>query len=237
MWQKHIIDICHAGNYGKGHIPTGCVPSVKNALKNFFSRYNPLYLITDTPLTGLTHSQIVKKAISAGITTVQLRDKSMTKRELYSEAVLVRNLTLKHKVKFIMNDHIDIAMAVRADGVHLGQDDMPIEEARRIIGKSMIIGISTHSLRQAIQAQDRGADYIGFGPMFKTSTKEAGRPKGLRSLKNVCSKAGIPVVAIGGISWENISNVMEAGADACAIVSAIQSGDIKANVKRLMKAL
>ena len=202
-------------------------------MKNLFSRNNPLYLITDTSIAGLTHSQIVRKAISAGVQTVQLRDKRITRRELFKEAVKVRKLTLQHKVKFIMNDYIDIAMAVRADGVHLGQDDMPIEEARRIVGKKMIIGISTHNLNQAIKAQDQGADYIGFGPMFQTSTKDAGSPKGLRLLEKICNKIKIPVVAIGGISSENIREVLDAGAAACAVISAIQSGDIKVNVKRL----
>jgi thiamine-phosphate pyrophosphorylase len=206
-------------------------------LKNIFSRNNPIYLITDRSIAGRTHSQIVKNAISAGDQTVQLREKDMNKRELYYEAVLIRNLTLKHKVTLIMNDYIDIAMAVRADGVHLGQDDMPIEEARRVAGNKMIIGISTHNLNQAINAQEHGADYIGFGPMFQTSTKDAGKPKGLVSLKNICSKIRIPVVAIGGISSENINDAMNAGAEACAIISAIQSGNIKANVKRMMKAL
>ena len=125
-------------------------------------------------------------------------------------------------------------MAVKADGVHLGQDDMPIKEARRIVGNKMIIGISTHNLSQAKKAQDHGADYIGFGPMFQTLTKNAGRPKGLRSLKNICSKIAIPVVAIGGITCENISDVLNAGANGCAIISAIQFGDIKANIKRLL---
>jgi len=206
-------------------------------LKDLFFRNNPLYLITDTSISGFTHAQIVKKAISAGVRTIQLRDKQMSKRELYDQALRVRNLTLQHKVTFIMNDYIDIAMAVRADGVHLGQDDMPIEEARRIVGKKMIIGISTHNLGQAIKAQNQGADYIGFGPMFQTSTKEAGRPKGLRSLRNICSKINIPVVAIGGISSENIRDVMDVGADACAVISVIQSGDIRANIKRMMRAL
>jgi thiamine-phosphate pyrophosphorylase len=206
-------------------------------LKNLFSENNPLYLITDTSITGLTHSQIVKKAVSAGVKTVQLRDKQMHKRGLYEEAVNVRHITLKHKVKFIMNDYIDIAMAVRADGVHIGQDDMPVEDARRILGRNTIIGVSTHNLLQAMEAQNRGADYIGFGPVFHTSTKYAGRPKGLRSLKNVCNKINIPVVAIGGISWDNISEIMKTGADACAVISAIQSGDIKANIRRLMKGM
>ena len=206
-------------------------------MKNLFSRNNPLYLITDTSIAGLTHSQIVRKAISAGVQTVQLRDKRITRRELFKEAVKVRKLTLQHKVKFIMNDYIDIAMAVRADGVHLGQDDMPIEEARRIVGKKMIIGISTHNLNQAIKAQDQGADYIGFGPMFQTSTKDAGSPKGLRLLEKICNKIRIPVVAIGGISCENIREVLDAGAAACAVISAIQSGDIRANVNRSLTTL
>ncbi len=206
-------------------------------MKNLFSRNNPLYFITDTSTAGLSHSQIVKKAVSAGIQTVQLRDKILSKRELYAEAALVRKLTLQYNVKFIMNDHIDIVMAVKADGVHLGQDDMPLEDARRIMGKKMIIGISAHTLSQAVKAQDQGADYIGFGPVFQTSTKDAGRPKGLRSLRNVCNKINIPVVAIGGISSENITAVIGEGADACAVISAVQSGDIKANIKKMMRAL
>ncbi len=179
----------------------------------------------------------MKKAVSAGIQTFQLRDKIMSKGELYAEAALVRKLTLQYNVKFIMNDHIDIAMAVKADGVHLGQDDMPLEEARRIMGNKMIIGISAHTLSQAVKAQDQGADYIGFGPVFQTSTKDAGRPKGLRSLRNVCNKINIPVVAIGGISSDNITAVIGEGADACAVISAVQSGDIKANIKKMMRAL
>ncbi len=206
-------------------------------MKNLFPSNNPLYLITDSSISNLTHSQIVKKAISAGIRIIQIRDKNMSKRDLYDEALRVRDLTRKHNVTFIMNDYIDIAMAVRADGVHLGQDDMPIEEARRISGKKMIIGISTHTISQALKAEGGGADYIGFGPMFKTSTKNAGRPKGIRALRNICEKIKIPVAAIGGISSDNITGVMDAGADACAVISAIQSGDIRANIQKLMKAL
>jgi len=130
-----------------------------------------------------------------------------------------------------VNDYIDIALAVNADGVHLGQEDMPVEEARRIMGRKKIIGISTHSLRQAKEAQDRGADYIGFGPMFHTSTKDAGRPKGLKALSRIRQHIKIPIVAIGGITWENINDVLDAGADACAVASGVLSGDIKTNVR------
>ncbi len=149
----------------------------------------------------------------------------------------MRSLTLKYKTIFIVNDQIDIALAVDADGVHLGQEDMPVEEARKIMGKKKILGVSTHSLKQAIKAQEGGADYIGFGPMFKTSTKDAGFPKGLKVLREIRRHVKIPIVAIGGIAPENVSSVLEEGADAAAVMSAVLKGDIKENTAKLLKAV
>ncbi|MBI4849516.1 MAG: thiamine phosphate synthase [Nitrospirae bacterium] len=206
-------------------------------MAKLFTRQNPLYLITDRTLSGLSHTQIVRQAIAAGIRTIQLREKQMTKNELYHEALSLRELTKKHKVTFIINDYIDIALAADADGVHLGQDDMPVEEARRIMGKKKIIGVSTHSLKQALKAQEAGADYIGFGPMFLTSTKDAGSPKGLKLLSKVRAHIKIPIVAIGGISPNNVSTVLEAGADAVAVMSAILRGDIKKNTEKFLPAI
>ena len=197
----------------------------------------PLYLITDTAISGLSHAAMARQAVSAGIGTIQLRDKEMSKKALYKEALVIREITRRHKALFIVNDHIDIALAADADGVHLGQEDMPAEEARRIMGKRKIIGISTHSLIQALKAQDAGADYIGFGPMFHTSTKDAGRPKGTRTLGRIRAGINIPIVAIGGITWENVNEVLKAGADACAVASGILSGDIKANAEKYFKAI
>jgi len=161
----------------------------------------------------------------------------MTKKELYREAIAIRALTGRHKAVFIINDHIDIALAVNADGVHLGQEDLPVEDARRIMGRKKIIGISTHSLKQAVRAERAGADYIGFGPMFETSTKDAGMPKGLRLLREVRRHITIPVVAIGGITTGKVSSVLEAGADAAAVMSAILRGDIRENVKEFMRVM
>lgn len=177
------------------------------------------------------------KAIASGIRTIQLREKHMSKKELYSEALSMRFITLKYKTTFIVNDQIDIALAVDADGVHLGQEDMPVEEARKIMGKKKIIGVSTHSLKQAIKAQEGGADYIGFGPMFKTSTKDAGFPKGLKSLREIRRHIIIPIVAIGGITSGNVLSVLDAGANGVAVMSALLKGDITENTAKLLKAV
>ncbi|HDH53335.1 MAG TPA: thiamine phosphate synthase [Nitrospirae bacterium] len=198
---------------------------------------SPLYLITNRNISGLTHTRIARRATTAGIKTIQLREKHLLKKEIYKEALTVREITKRHKVTFIINDYIDIALAVDADGVHLGQEDMPLKEARKILGRQKIIGISTHTLREAIEAQDTGADYIGFGPMFHTITKDAGRPKGIKSLREISRHINIPVVAIGGITWENVKEVLNSGADAAAVASGILSGDIKTNLKRFFEAM
>ena len=198
---------------------------------------HPIYFITDRNIAGLSNIQIVRQAISAGIRLIQLREKQMTKKELYREALSLRELTRKYKTTFIINDHMDIALAVDADGVHLGQEDMPLEEARRIMGKKKIIGISTHSLKQALKAERAGADYIGFGPVFSTATKDAGRSKGIKALAEIRWHVRIPIAAIGGITPENISQVMSAGADTAAVISGILAGDIRLNVKRCLMPL
>lgn len=206
-------------------------------MKRLFTKNRILYLITDRTIAGLTHIQIAQEAIAAGIRIIQLREKHQPKKEIYKEALLLRALTLKHKTTFIINDYVDIALAIDADGVHLGQEDMPIKEARKILGKNKIIGISTHTLKQAIEAQAEGADYIGFGPIFHTTTKNAGRPKGVNALIEIKRHIKIPVVAIGGITFENVPDVLRAGADAIAMASGILSGDIKTNIKRFLTTI
>jgi thiamine-phosphate pyrophosphorylase len=197
----------------------------------------PLYLITDTKMAGLSHIQISRRAIDAGIRVIQLREKNLPKKDIYKAAVSIRDMAKRRKVIFIVNDHVDVALAVNADGVHLGQEDIPVEEARKIMGKGKLIGISTHSLEQAIRAQEAGADYIGFGPMFYTATKDAGNPKGLKVLRQVRKVIDIPIVAIGGITWENVTEVLNSGADAAAVASGILIGDINTNVKRFMEGI
>jgi thiamine-phosphate diphosphorylase len=143
----------------------------------------------------------------------------------------------KFDATLIVNDHPDIALAADADGVHLGQDDLPVKEARKIMGKNRIIGISTHTVEQARDADRDGADYIGFGPVFHTTTKDAGRPKGIEMLREIKRQVRIPVVAIGGITTENIRPVLEAGADAVAVASAMLRGDIEENTKRFLEII
>ena len=206
-------------------------------MKNLFTKTTPLYLLTDTRIAGLTHVQITRQALNAGIKAIQLRDKNRSKKEIYKEALAMKALTTQHKAALIINDHIDLALAVNADGVHLGQEDMPLADARKIMGRKKIIGISTHSFRQAKKAEIEGADYIGFGPIFHTGTKEAGKPRGLKALQKIREHINIPIVAIGGITSRNIRDVLISGADAAAIASGILSGSIKANTKRYFASL
>ena len=152
--------------------------------------------------------------------------------------LILRKLTNKFGAVFIVNDYIDIALAVNADGVHLGQKDLPLKEARKIFcGREKIIGISTHSIEQAIEAEQGGASYIGFGPIFHTKTKDAGEPKGIEMLKEVKRHIKIPVIAIGGINIENLRSVIDSGADAVAVSSAIIQGDIAENITCFLKVL
>ncbi len=136
-------------------------------------------------------------------------------------AFRLRKITADAGAAFIVNDDLETALACGADGVHLGQDDTPLPIARKIAGNGLIIGISTHSLAQAEAAQEGGADYIGFGPIFKTDTKDAGEAKGTSQLRSLKEKIKIPIAAIGGINLDNASEVIEAGADAVAVISAV----------------
>jgi thiamine-phosphate pyrophosphorylase len=193
-----------------------------------------LCFITDRTISNLSYKDMTLKVLMGGVRWIQYRDKERSSCEIYEEAVRLRGLAKDYNAAFVVNDYVDIALCVNADGVHLGQDDLPLKEARRIIGKKKIIGISTHNLEQAIEAERDGADYIGFGPVFHTMTKDAGKPKGIDMLREVKTKVKIPVVAIGGINLKNIKSVLDTGADAVAVASAILIGDIEENVKRFM---
>lgn len=195
---------------------------------------NSIYFITDRKYCDLPIYDMVSAVLDAGIRFIQYREKDRTRREIHEEASRLRELTRRYDALLFINDHADIALAVDADGVHLGQDDLPIEEARRIMGEK-IIGISTHGPEQAKSAERGGADYIGFGPVFHTTTKDAGSPKGVDALRSVREVVGIPVVAIGGINEDNIEVVLDAGADAAAVATAICKGNIAENAGRLFK--
>jgi thiamine-phosphate pyrophosphorylase len=180
-----------------------------------------LYPITDTCLSGLSHAEQVMRLISGGATLIQLRDKVAAPREFYEQAAAALRVARDHNAKLIINDRVDIALALNADGVHLGQSDIPVDAARRLLGPGAVIGFSTHSISQAKLAARMPVDYIAFGPIFGTSTKENPDPVvGLQSLPTVRATIGaLPLVAIGGITPANGIDVLNAGADALAMIS------------------
>jgi thiamine-phosphate pyrophosphorylase len=193
------------------------------------------YFITDTALTKAGNTADVAAAVAAGTMVVQYRAKNLSTRSMVEEALRLKR-TAKDAL-FIINDRLDVALAVDAGGVHIGQDDMPYEYARRLLGPGKIIGITAHTVDQALAAQAQGADYVGVSPIFATLTKhDAGTPAGLRLIKEVKKAVRIPVVAIGGINLENAPQVIAAGADAlCAISAVVTNDDVLERVKDFQK--
>jgi len=197
--------------------------------------FGGICFITDRTISSLSVEDQVKMALDAGIQFIQYREKTLTRRDIYYNAETLRAITLEYKTTFIVNDHADIALAVDAEGVHLGQDDLPLADARKIMGEK-IIGISTHDLKQATDAAQGGADYIGFGPVYHTTTKDAGTPRGPEEIALIRRHVRIPIVAIGGIGHENLEEVFNAGADAAAVASAIlKNGDPYENAKKFVE--
>ncbi len=191
----------------------------KERLKNF-----KLYAITDLKEKDPIILAKIRAALRGGVDIVQLRSKSLSDRALFELGKEIRKLTLNLKKLFIVNDKIDLALAVKADGIHLGQTDLPIKVAHQIIAKrDLIVGCSTHSLKQAVQAEREGADYIGFGPIFETPTKPTYDSIGLKIIRPVMKQIQIPVVCIGGINSSNVGKVIDAGAQRIAVVRAIFS--------------
>lgn len=176
--------------------------------------------------------------LDSGARILQLRLKNVSAREFADAAQSIAELCRRSDAAFIVNDRADLATLCGADGVHLGQEDLPLEAARRLIGSAGLIGISTHSLAQAREAEANGADYIGFGPIFAGGTKQTLTGQGLTALRQVRAAVRIPIVAIGGITEETAREVIEAGADAAAIISdVLNSPDIGAKVRSLIKRL
>lgn len=199
-----------------------------------------LYVITDAQLArGRSHREVIRAAIAGGATVVQYREKEGTTRQMMEEARAVRELAHQAGLPFIVNDRLDIALAVDADGVHVGQEDMPAPLARKLIGPGKIVGVSATNLEEALQAERDGADYIGAGPVFATPTKpDAAPPMGLDGLAEICRRVFIPVVAIGGINEENAGAVIAAGADGVAVISAIVAApDVEAAARRLRQTV
>lgn len=192
-------------------------------------------------MTQISHLEQVKRLIAGGATLIQLREKRAAPKDFYESAKAVINFARTQNVKIIINDRVDIALAAKADGVHLGQDDLPIEAARKILGDKAIIGFSTHTPAQAAEAAKLPVDYIAIGPVFQTSSKEnPDATLGLEKLKKVREAVGdFPLVAIGGINVENAASVLQSGADSLAVISAIlnPADRISENLKRFKRAV
>ena len=187
------------------------------------SRPYLVYVVTDETVSGgRSHLQITERAVEGGADVVQLRAKGLEGRAMLNVAKDMRDATKGTDTLFIVNDRLDIAILANADGVHLGQDDIPVDEARRISPPGFIIGVSVGSVEESLRAEKEGADYIGLGPVFATTSKDdAGPVCGLDLLNSVKDSVGIPVVAIGGITMDNAPSVIGAGADGLAVISAV----------------
>jgi thiamine-phosphate diphosphorylase len=191
-----------------------------------------LYPITDTRISKLSHAEQVEQLAAGGATLIQLREKLASPREFYEAAREAMRVARALKVKIIVNDRVDVALAVGADGVHVGQEDLPPEYVRALLGEGKILGYSTHDLKQALAADSMPIDYVAIGPIYHTSTKENPDPVvGLSELAQVKSQLSKPLVAIGGITLQTAASVFQAGADSLAVISDLFStGDISARV-------
>lgn len=181
-----------------------------------------LYAVTDRMWTGRQSLyEQVESALKGGVTCVQLREKTLNDGEFLQEALQIADLCKNYDVPFLINDNIEIAVKCNADGVHIGQEDMTLKEARTLLGENKIIGVSVHNVSEALAAVKDGADYLGVGAMFSTSTKTDTGVLSLQTLKDICKAVNIPVVAIGGINKKNITQLKDSGIDGVALVSAV----------------
>ena len=181
-----------------------------------------LYVCTDRDImTTDTLEEAVELAIKGGATIIQLREKDCTSREFYELALSIKDITDAYEVPLIINDRLDIALAVHADGVHLGQSDIPVQVARNVMGPNCIVGATANTLEKAKEAWQSGADYLGVGDVFGSATKNDTKPVELKELKKICDTVKIPVVAIGGISKKNIHLLKDAGVAGVAVISAV----------------
>ncbi|AJY77431.1 thiamine phosphate synthase [Paenibacillus beijingensis] len=198
-----------------------------------------LYVITgENYHPGRSVAEVIEEALRGGADCIQLRDKEASKAELMEKAQTLRELTRRYNVPFIVNDYLDVALACDADGVHLGQEDLPLAEARRILGPDRIIGISTHNIDQARTAQKDGADYIGVGPVFPTGTKPGRAAVTTSYVSEAAAEITIPFVAIGGITLDNVDHVLQAGASRiCAVSAIVGSRNVEATTRDFLSRI
>lgn len=203
------------------------------------SRLPKLYPITDTRLSGLTHAEQVERLAAGGASFVQLREKYAAPREFYEAALKAVQVARALQVSIIINDRVDIALAVDADGVHLGQDDLPPARVRALVGATRIVGYSTHNLKQALEADLTPVDYIAIGPVFQTTTKANPDPVvGLELIRELKSRLTKPLVVIGGITLNTASAVIAAGADSLAVIGDLYAtGDAAARAREYLQLL
>ena len=206
--------------------------------KKKFLKYIDFYLVTDSRFSKKGTFSDVKEAVEAGCQIIQYREKNKSTKKMIYEASEIKRIC-RNNTKFLVNDRIDIALAVDAEGVHLGQNDMPIEIARKLLGEDKIIGLTVHNVDEAIEAETKGADYVGLGPIFDTTTKkDAGEGIGTDKIREVKNSIRIPVVAIGGINMDNCESVIQNGADCLvAIYAVLGSDDVKSETKNFINII
>lgn len=196
-----------------------------------------VYVVTtEVAELNRTHLDVAREAMAGGATAIQFREKERNTKEAAQTALQLRRLTWDAGVPLIVNDRVDIALAIQADGIHLGQEDMPISEAKKIIPGRMIVGVSVTNLAEAVKAEREGANYLGAGPIFSTlSKKDAVQPIGIDVLRSIRAIVSIPIVAIGGITFGNIDEVLKAGADGVAVISAVANAPDMREATRLLR--
>jgi thiamine-phosphate pyrophosphorylase len=200
-----------------------------------------LYLITDRKLFADRPAffSAIEEALEGGVAALQLREKDLETRVLLEMAYRLRDLSGRHGAKLFINDRVDIALCVKADGVHLGSSGIPVSAARKVIGKGMLIGASAHSVEEAAQAEHQGADFVTLGPVYETPSKmRYGSPLGTDVLRKAREEISLPIFAIGGIGKTRVADVLESGAHGIALISAILSSrDVRSNTEEFMRLL
>lgn len=198
-----------------------------------------LMLITDSIHWTRPTAEVVAEALKGGVNWVQLREKHLPAGELYEQACRLRTLTENHGAKLVINDRLDVAQASGADGVHLGTASLPVETARRLQGPNTLIGASTHDLAEATAAESQGADYVTFGPVFATPSKEGIlQPRGLGPVADAADALGIPVIGLGGITADNATSVIASGARGIAMIRALGAApDVAKAARRILRAI
>ena len=198
-----------------------------------------LYLVTDSNiLKDRDFYYAIEEALKGGVTMLQLREKETSGKEFLEKAIKLRVLTRKYNVKFIINDRVDIAMLCDADGVHVGQSDIPADEVRKLVGPNKIIGVSSRTIEEAIAAKNNGADYLGVGAMFTTTTKLDAKSVSIETLKAIKENSKLPIVTIGGLNLDNIEELKNCNIDGYAVVSAILGADdIKAECEKWIEKI